>query len=233
MRVAIHQPNFLPWLGYIDKLTKSDIFLFLDDVQIPKKGSSWSNRVRILIGGRAQWITAPISRAEGHQVLKDVRFGDSNWNATLENTLRMAYSRASHYDETIVLLQKIFRYKTPELSDWNINTINEILKHLAIPLPKIYNSSQFNIKSASTQRLVELVNKVEGTTYLCGTGSSGYLEQGLFDNSNIEIAYQNFVEFEYPQLNTSEFIGGLSIIDTLMMLGVEGTCKLLEMNRND
>jgi hypothetical protein len=84
--VAIHQPNFLPWLGYFGKLLKSDIFVFLDDAQIPKKGSSWSNRVRVLIGGRPQWITSPISREDGYQILKDVSFSEPTWQRTIEET---------------------------------------------------------------------------------------------------------------------------------------------------
>ena len=47
--VAIHQPNFFPWLGYFDKINKSDIFIFLDDVQFPKKGGNWTNRVQLMV----------------------------------------------------------------------------------------------------------------------------------------------------------------------------------------
>ena len=61
--VAIHQPNFFPWLGYFDKIARSDVFIFLDDVQFPKTGGVWSNRVKILIGGEARWSTAPIDRS--------------------------------------------------------------------------------------------------------------------------------------------------------------------------
>ena len=36
--IAIHQPNYIPWLGYFYKIYESDIFVFLDDVQFSNKG---------------------------------------------------------------------------------------------------------------------------------------------------------------------------------------------------
>ena len=225
--VAIHQPNFLPWLGYFGKMLKSDVFVFLDDAQVPKKGSSWSNRVRVLVGGRSQWITSPISREAGYQMLKDVSFSEPTWQRTIEETLRMAYSRASHFEETMPLLQNIFSYETHSLCDWNMNSIFEILSHLSIGLPEIHRSSDFGIQTSSTQRLIELIREVDGTTYLCGAGSSDYLDPNLFAESNVELRYMNFKDAEYPQLNTSEFHTGLSIIDVLMMNGRTATADLL------
>ena len=42
--VAIHQPNYLPWLGYFHKIAAADIFVFLDDVPFSK--GSYINRVK-------------------------------------------------------------------------------------------------------------------------------------------------------------------------------------------
>ena len=62
--VAIHQPNFFPWLGYFDKIRRADFFILLDDVQYPKTGAgSWSNRVKVMINGEGRWLTAPVDRS--------------------------------------------------------------------------------------------------------------------------------------------------------------------------
>ena len=43
MIVTIHQPNFAPWTGYFDKMTKADVFVLLDTVPFTKGG--FQNRV--------------------------------------------------------------------------------------------------------------------------------------------------------------------------------------------
>ena len=97
--VAIHQPNFFPWLGYFDKIRRSDVFVFLDDVQYQKTGGTWSNRVRILTNGEGRWLTAPIDRSfHGTRRVNEVRFlsGD-NWRDMVLEKLHAYYSRAKYF----------------------------------------------------------------------------------------------------------------------------------------
>jgi len=51
MIVAIHQPNFLPWLGWFDKLARADVFVVLDNVALQRTGSAYTNRVEMLVSG--------------------------------------------------------------------------------------------------------------------------------------------------------------------------------------
>ena len=34
MKIAIHQPQYLPWLGYLDKMDSADVFIVLDTAQL-------------------------------------------------------------------------------------------------------------------------------------------------------------------------------------------------------
>ena len=77
--VAIHQPNFFPWMGYFEKISRSDVFVFFDDVQFPKKGGSWSNRVKLLVSEEARWVTAAIDRSySGTRTIREMFFLDNN-----------------------------------------------------------------------------------------------------------------------------------------------------------
>jgi hypothetical protein len=225
--VSIHQPNFLPWLGYFDKIRKSDVFIFLDDVQVPKKGGSWSNRVKILIGGNSTWLTVPIARSSGFQKLNQIKIVDSEWRKKCLESIAMAYSRASHYEETMELISSIFSTGSENLAEWNSSVVRKILRHLDLAEPTIQIASEIDVSSTATQRICDLVGAVGGTDYLCGGGSGGYLDVELFEKSRIELHYQAFKCAPYPQLNTSEFQEGLSIVDALMTLGAFETKQLL------
>ena len=58
MIVGAHQPHFLPWLGYLDKLAKSDVFVVMDDLQY--EAQNFQNRNRLKLAGGPAWMTVPL-----------------------------------------------------------------------------------------------------------------------------------------------------------------------------
>ena len=58
MIVTIHQPQYLPWLGYFDKINRADIIVLLDNVQYKK--NEWQNRNHIKTANGWQWVTVPV-----------------------------------------------------------------------------------------------------------------------------------------------------------------------------
>ena len=50
MKTTIHQPDFMPWYGFFNKLSKVDVWVVLDHVENnPRNSSFWGKRVQILI----------------------------------------------------------------------------------------------------------------------------------------------------------------------------------------
>ena len=64
--VAIHQPNYLPWLGYFYKMINCDIFVYLDAVQYPR-GQSFAARNRIKNPNGASYLTIPTQVPHGRK----------------------------------------------------------------------------------------------------------------------------------------------------------------------
>ena len=87
--VAIHQPNFFPWIGYFEKMARADSFIFMDNVQFPKKGGAWCNRVKLLIGGEARWVTASIDRNFSKtREIREMNFlSDNPWRQKIVKSL--------------------------------------------------------------------------------------------------------------------------------------------------
>ena len=99
MIVAIHQPNFFPWLGYFDKLARADVFIALDHVQFPKTQGNWGNRVQLLVGGKAKWTTVPIRRDyHGVRRFDEMLIADEEpWRKGMLQTLRTNYGKAAAF----------------------------------------------------------------------------------------------------------------------------------------
>ena len=104
MIVAVHQPNYAPWLGYFYKMAHCDIFVFLDAAQYSR--GSYTNRVRIGRIGKAVWLTQPINRDFGATIC-DTRFSEDDWPNRHLDTLRGSYRQAAAFDETWPMIYDI------------------------------------------------------------------------------------------------------------------------------
>lgn len=227
--VAIHQPNFFPWLGYFDKIVRSDAFIALDNVQFPKTGGTWTNRVKLLIGNQAAWCTVPIVRSyHGVQTIKDMRINNTvPWREKILKTLQASYGRAPFFGEVFPLLQDLINNPTERLAEYNFAAIQYLLTALNLEPGKLALGSNLVVEGQATELLIRITSLVGGTGYLCGGGASSYQEDHMFGDAGITLIYQNFQHPTYQQFNMREFVPGLSIIDVLMNCGLEHTRSLL------
>jgi hypothetical protein len=227
--VAIHQPNFLPWLGYFHKIARSDSFVVLDNVQLVKTSASWSNRVRVLVQGAPAWISLPLVRSyHGQRQIRDIEIDMSRrWQRTILNTVRMNYARAPYFRDVFPLLSQVIESAGPSLCDLNLHFIRLCCASLGIDTTKLVLASTLEAAGTATDLLASLVKAVGGTAYLAGGGASGYQEDEKFGAEGLGLVYQNFQHPSYPQQGSGAFVAGLSLIDAAMNCGWDGTRSLL------
>jgi WbqC-like protein family len=226
--VAVHQPNFFPWLGYFDKIRRADAFVFLDEVAYPRAGSggmgSWVNRVRIAVQGEARWITCPLKRKPLGTPICKVEIDDGQpWRTKLVKTLAASYGRSRHFESTMEIVGPLITRSEGNLAEFNMAAIKIIAAHLGLST-RFLRQSELPHHGKATELLVSLVKVAGGTCYLAGDGASGYQEDELFANSGLELIHQRFSPRPYGPAET--FIPGLSVIDYLMRDGqpLEATC---------
>lgn len=232
--VAIHQPNFFPWLGYFDKIARSDVFIFLDDVQFSKTGGTWSNRVKMLLAGEPHWVTAPIRRAfHGVAPINEIEWADEQpWRAKLLKTMAANYAKAPHYRETMAWLEPLIMQPEDNLARYNMAVIRAIAERIGLRHDHCVTSSSLGGQGQASELLIDLTSKVGGNCYLCGGGAGGYQEDEAFGEAGLELRYQRFAHPVYTQAGEREFVPGLSIVDALMNLGFEGGRKLMRLDAN-
>jgi len=230
--VAIHQPNFLPWLGYFDKIRRAQAFILLDDVQFQKTGATWTNRVQVLVAGAPAWLTVPVVRAfHGTRAISEIEIDDrSPWRDKLLRTVELNYRRAPHFDAVYTWIAPLIKNQVKSLVELNVQAIRAATAALGLENVLVLSSS-VNVQSRATDRLVELVRAVGGDAYLAGGGAQGYQEDHLFREAGISLVYQEFEHPKYPQHGASQFVPGLSIVDAFMNCGFAGTAELLHQGR--
>ena len=227
--VAIHQPNFLPWLGFFDKLARADVFVLLDSVQFPRTSKgTWINRVKLLVGGREQWVTVPIVRAEGSALpIAEVRIDDSQpWRKKLARTIELNYRRARAFDDVFPLVSELLATDVDRLAAFNEQNVRRLGEALELDPGKIVRSSDVAADGQSTELLIELTRAVGGTAYMPGGDAYRYQEDEKFAERGVELVPQEFVHPTYSQ-PVDVFVPGLSVVDALMHCGFDGTRELL------
>ncbi|HYI36485.1 MAG TPA: WbqC family protein [Thermoleophilaceae bacterium] len=226
--VAIHQPNFLPWLGWFDKLARADAMVLLDDVQFPKKGGTPINRVRMLIGGRPSWVTVPIDRSyHGVRTIAEMRIDQSRgWRETTLRSVTQSYSRAPFFESVMPDLTRVIETDTDSLAELNMAGIRWLAEGLGLDTGRLVLSSGLDAEGTGTDRLIELTRAVGGSAYLAGGGAGGYQEDESFGRAGVKLLSQDFEPRPYPQ-GTDEHQPGLSTVDAVMHVGFEGAAALL------
>lgn len=228
--VSVHQPNFFPWLGFFDKINRSDIFVLFDNVQFPRQGAgTWCNRVKMMNHGRAQWWTMPIQRSfHGTKLINEITINDTvSWRENSLKLIQENYKKAAHFHAVFSMLQEMMRLSENGLAAFNQGVIKQLLQCLGWESKKVVLASQVDAQGQATDLLISLVKKVGGKAYLSGDGSSGYLEENKFKEAGLELIYQKFQHPVYEQGHHQNFIPGLSILDALFHLGFDGVRKLL------
>tara|TARA_B110000046_G_scaffold112510_1_gene119676 strand:+ start:6578 stop:7291 length:714 start_codon:yes stop_codon:yes gene_type:complete len=228
--VSIHQPNFFPWLGYFNKIARSDLFIFLDHVANNPKSPIYSKRVQILMNGKPYWLLIPLKKDSERTFvpINEMRYADITMAGKKHvKTIMQAYSKFPYFNLVFPLIEEYYLNTNNSLSTNNICFIKKLMIELNLKTQTVLSSSLNHINS-SNELLIELLHQVKGSTYLCGDGSNGYQNDMLFNDAGVNVQYQNFKHPVYGQKGSVDFFPGLSIIDCLMNHGFEATSKMIK-----
>jgi hypothetical protein len=224
MIVAIHQPNFLPWLGYFDRMVDSDLFVLLDHVQFERR--NYQNRMLIRVEDQERWLTVPVVQLSQKEKLIDKRVdnpadlsGNRWWGPNSFNTLRYAYRKAPFFDTYAPRLREIFATRWEKLVDLNFATLDFMREALEITTPMV-RSSTLQVEGQRSGLLLNICRNVGASAFLGGMGGSRtYLDHDAFAATGMGVKWQDFRHPVYPQCGAAPFIKGLSALDLLFNCG--------------
>lgn len=234
MILSAHQPQYIPWLGYFDKIDKSDCFVFLDQVQY--KVREYQNRNRIHTKDGWMWLSVPvISKGLGRQKICEVKLDPGpDWQRRHARSLKVWYGRAKFFKDHFKFFENVYTGRWEKLIDLNIHIIRYLLEELKIDTP-LYFESEIGTSFQGTDRIIEICKQLKAGIYLSGIGGKDYLEEEKFLEAGIKLEYQNFVHPRYRQQYTqgnNSFLAYMSAIDLLFNEG-EKSIRILRNGAKD
>jgi hypothetical protein len=231
MIIAAHQPHYLPWLGYLDKLARCDLFVVMDDLQY--EAQNFQNRQRLKLADGPHWFTVPLVRGAQSDRICDKRIdntglgGRHHWQHRTWRTLVTHYGRAPHFARYAHALEDIYRDRWDSLLELDLAILDIARGWLGITTP-IVRASSLDLTGYKTERIAGLCERLGADTYLSGRGgSTGYLDGELLARRGVTIAWQDFAHPVYPQRYPGRgFVSHLAFLDLLFNCGPEAPAML-------
>ncbi len=183
--VAGHQPNFLPWFGYFEKMLKCDIFVYSDDVQYPKQ--CYTNRVEIPVGGVGSFLTLPVRRGGDGRIADKHYVKDTGTCAKIIKAVQINFGGLPHAADLQPLLAEFeHAFAAHEsVADLNIHVNQFIANAMGIHTP-IRRGTELGLESFHcNERLIERCRCLSSQRYLCGQGADGYQDEAMLTDAGI------------------------------------------------
>ena len=226
--VAVHQPQYLPWLGYFDKMDQSDVFCLLDTVQYKK--NEYQNRNRIKTDKGWQWLTVPVTYRFPQRILEVEIHAGETWRRKHLEAIRTHYRKAPYYELHIGRLEAFFEQNRQKLVDVNEACVRLLMELCGIEC-EVVLASQLDVESDHpTGRLIEIVRLLGGDTYLAGKDGAKYMEIEWFRQKGVGLLFQDFAHPVYPQCYGA-FEPCMSLLDLLFNCGPSSLSILRETRK--
>ena len=223
--LAIHQPHYMPWLGYLAKWAAADVFVFLDTVQYEKNG--WQNRNRIKTEAGPRWLTVPVHARLGMPIAEVTVDAAQPWAEGHRGAIEQAYATAPHLARHRAALHALYETKWERLAPLAVASAEWLARAVGIATPAHLASTLDAAAAEPTERLIVLCRAVGADTYLAGRDGARYMDVARFAAAGIRVLYQDYAHPVYAQLH-GEFVPNCSALDLLLTHGDQALAILRE-----
>ena len=232
MIVAAHQPHYLPWLGYLDKIAKADVFVIMDDLQF--EAQNFQNRQRLKLCNGAGWLTVPVHRGSQSDRIDEKQIDNcrnvrQHWQHRHWRTIVTHYGSAKHFGDYRDELEDVYKRPWRSLLELDLHMLGLAMKWLDIRTPLV-RSSELKLVGQKTDRLIDMCHKLGARCYLTGSGGSqSYLDAEKIGRSGVGVIWQVFKHPRYEQrYPNAGFASHLGFLDLLLNHGPDSHAILFD-----
>lgn len=224
--LAVMQPYLFPYLGYWQLLQAADRHVVYDDVNFIKGG--WINRNRLLVAGQVAYVTVPLHGASSFSRICDIALDTrAPWRDKLVRTIAFNYRRAPAFAQVFPTIERIVQHEAAMLADYLLNQLRAMAQWLGIEAEIVPTSRAYgNAHLHGQDRVLDLCRREAATTYVNLPGGRALYDARAFASAGVALRFVQPRPLQYPQ-TAPGFAPGLSVIDALMALGVDGTRRAL------
>lgn len=219
MIVAIHQPDYIPWLGLYYKIAHSDKFVYLDDAQYSNEADHNVNVIKTANGPFR--LKVPVEQHLGDRII-DVRTKDElGWREKHLKTIEMNYKKAAHFAEVFDGYSEVLTAGYPNIAELNMAINRFLCDGFGIRTP-MTRSSDMDISTLREERVIDICLALGADEYLSGNGARAYQTESHFTDKGLKLTYLDYKPITYPQLwQKVGFAPCMSVLDYVFNCGFD------------
>lgn len=224
--VVISQPMYFPWVGILEQIRLSNVFVHYEDVQFSK--GSFSKRVQVKTETGIRWLTVPLRNQMLGQDINEVEINYCvDWQRSHRDILKQAYTKSAYKADMFDLVDDVFSRKYDSLAELSKASMMSLVRYFGLEHGRTFiDSPDLEIAGSSTQRLIDICDHLRATRYITGHGARNYLAHEAFEAEGIEVHYIGYALSSYKQLH-GPFTPYVTALDLVANCGKEGVHHIL------
>ena len=220
-RVVVSQPMYFPWVGILEQVRLSNVFVHYEDVQFTRGG--FSNRVQVKTEGGMRWLTVPLKNHILGQLINEVQIDHrADWQRSHRDILKQAYAKTEHKAEIFDLVDEVFSQRYDSLAELSKASMMSLIRYFGLEDGRAFiDSPDLGITGSSTQRVIDICVRLKAASYITGHGARNYLEHEAFEARGIDVDYIGYGLSPYKQLH-GPFTPYVTALDLVANCGKDG-----------
>jgi hypothetical protein len=216
--VVISQPMLFPWAGMFEQIRLADVYVHYPDVQFSK--GSFTNRVQVKTAGGSRWLTLPLRDLQLGQRIDEVLLDDRrDWRRSHLDLLAQAFDGAPFRDDALDIVRSTYATDSERLLDILLAGLDACVRYLGFDAGRRFaDSRELGIGGYGSARVLDVVRRFEGATYVTGHGARNYLDHEAFERAGVAVEYMDYRKTEHAQLH-GPFTPHVSVLDPIANLG--------------
>jgi hypothetical protein len=227
VKVVISQSMLFPWVGLLEQVRLADVFVHYDDVQFSK--GSFCNRVQVKSATGVRWLTVPTQGLRLGQSIEEVRLADAaDWVPRHLQLLRGSFDGAAHAADALELARAVYAAGDRTLGALARRSLLALVDYFGLAQGRRFiDVRDLDVPGASSERVLEVVRRLGGTTYVTGHGAAAYLDHEAFTRAGVAVEYMDYRKLPYPQLHGpfTPFVTALDLAANCGPAGVDCICS--------
>jgi hypothetical protein len=212
---------YFGWVGILEQVGLSDVFVYYDDVQFSK--GSFSNRVQVKTDDGMHWMTVPLKNHKLGQLINEVKIDYSvDWQRSHRDLLKQAYAKSEYRDEMLDLVDEVFSEKYANLAELSKASMMSLIRYFGLNDGRTFiDSPDLGVTGFGTQRVLDICVQLKAMIYITGHGARKYLDHEAFDLQHIDVHYIGYGLAPYRQLH-GLFTPYVTALDLVANCGEDG-----------